>query len=252
MLRGLYTAAAGMLTVTTSTDALAGNLANVNTTGYKANRMNFQTFPEMLINRLDRQEQQAVGSLVNGSQVYRSFISFTPGAVHETGGTLDMAIHGDGFFTVKSPEGKTFYTRAGNFSMDAQGYLITQNGDYVQGAQGNIQINSADQPVMVTQQGTITAKGRTVGQLSVARFQDNQTLERVSDNLYQTTPASRPATGGAGFKVQQGALEESNVNPVMELVNNIQGMRLYEALQKNIHMHNEALGKAVNDVGRYR
>jgi flagellar basal-body rod protein FlgF len=254
MLRGLYTAAAGMLAATTSTDTLASNLANVNTVGFKADKLNFQNFPQMLINKMSNQEQNQIGSIMTGSKVYQSFVNFAPGSIHETGNTFDVALHGDGFFTVKSPtDGKTYYTRAGNFTVDAQGFLTTVNGDYVQGKLGNIQLNLDDAPFAINQQGMITGKNRQIDQLAVAQFTNNQTLAKVSDNLYQATPASKllqGSTAGQNFKIQQGGLEDSNVNPVAELVNNIQGMRLYEALQKNIHMQNDALGKAVNEVGR--
>ncbi len=258
MLRGLYTAAAGMLAATTATDTLASNLANVNTVGFKGDKLNFQNFPQMLINKMTNQEQSQIGSIMTGSQVYQSFVNFAPGAIHETGNTFDLALHGDGFFTVKSAtDGKTYYTRAGNFTVDAQGFLSTVNGDYVQGKLGNIQMNLDNAPFVINPQGVITGNGKQIDQLAVARFADNQTLQKVTDNLYQTTATSQllppTQTGQAlSYKIQQGGLEDSNINPVAELVNNIQGMRLYEALQKNIHMQNDALGKAVNDVGRVK
>lgn len=253
MLRGLYTAAAGMLATTTSVDTLASNLANVNTLGFKGNKLNFQNFPEMLISKMDAEGQTQVGSIMTGSKVYQSFMNFAAGSIHETGNTFDLAIHGDGFFTVKSAkDGKEYYTRAGNFTVNSQGYLTTVNGDYVQGKLGNIQLNLDEAPITITGQGNISGKGRQIDQLVITKFQDNQTLEKVTDNLFQATPASQKISAGPGYHIQQGALEGSNVNPISELVNNIQGMRLYEALQKNIHMHNEALGKAVNDVGRSR
>jgi flagellar basal-body rod protein FlgF len=258
MLKGLYTAAAGMLATSMATDTLAVNLANINTVGYKGSKMNFQTFAEMMINKIDAQGQQPIGSIMTGSKVFESFVNYKPGAVHETGNPFDVALSGDGFFAVKSGDGKPFYTRAGNFTIDGQGFLTTMNGEYVQGKLGNIQLNLDEGPFAISPKGEITGKGRIIDQLQVTRFTDNQSLEKVSDNLYQEGPNSKKmpdptATGApAGFKVLQGALEESNVSPVSELISNIEGLRLYEALQKNIHMHNEALGKAVNDVGRYK
>lgn len=259
MLKGLYTAAAGMLATNMATDTLADNLANINTVGYKGSKMNFQTFAEMLINRIDDQGQNRIGSISNGSKVYGSYVNFQPGAMHETGNSFDLALNGDGFFTVKSPTtGKTFYTRAGNFTIDSQGFVTTLNGEYVQGKLGNIQVNLDEGPFNINPKGEISGKGKTIDQLQITRFTDNQSLDKVSDNLYQETPSSKklpdPTDTGspAGFTVMQGALEESNVSPVSELISNIEGLRLYEALQKNIHMHNEALGKAVNEVGRYK
>jgi flagellar basal-body rod protein FlgG len=230
----------------------------VNTVGYKGSKMNFQTFANMLINRIDNQGQNNVGTISTGSKVYGSYVNFQPGAMQETGNTFDVALNGDGFFTVKDSTGKTFYTRAGNFTIDSQGYLTTMSGEYVQGKLGNIQVNLDDGPYQINSKGELSGKGRLIDQLDVAQFADNQTLDKVSDNLYQATPVSKKLpdptlTGGPlTYKVAQGTLEGSNVNPVAELITNIEGLRLYEALQKNIRMQNDALGKTVNDVGRYK
>ncbi len=257
MLRGLYTAAAGMLSTTIATDTMASNLSNVSTVGFKSNKVNFQTFPEMLINRINQQDQQPIGSIMTGSQVYESFVNFAAGPMQQTGNTFDIALQGDGFFTVKDNRGGTFYTRAGNFTMNEQGFLTTMDGKYVQGKLGNIQLALDGGPFNINAQGNISGRNGVIDQLQVTRFTDNHTLAKVSDNLYETTVNSRKiednATDAAlGYRVFSGSLESSNVNPVAELVNNIQGMRLYEALQKNIHIHNDTLGKAVNDVGRPR
>ena len=252
MLKGIYTAAAGMLATTTAIDTLASNLANVNTVGYKANRLSYQTFPEMMLNKVENNEKTSIGSMVNGSKIYGSYVNFAEGGVQQTGNPLDMAIHGDGFFHVKDANGQSYYTRAGNFTVDSNGYVVTPTGEFLQGKSGNIQLNMANGPVTINSSGGISAKGQNVDQVELTHFQDNQTLQKLSDNLYTTTPASQETTDTKPFSIQQGALEQSNVNPVSELVNNIQGMRLYEALQKNIHMHNDALTKTVNDVGRYK
>ncbi|HEY9686470.1 MAG TPA: flagellar basal-body rod protein FlgF [Coleofasciculaceae cyanobacterium] len=256
MLRGIYTAASGMLSVSMAEDTLANNLANVNTIGFKKNNVNFESFPEMLINRMGKGGQQAIGGLMTGSHIQGSYVSHTPGALRTTGNAFDLAIEGDGFFTVKAPNGKLYYTRAGNFTLDEQGYITTSNGDYLQGELGNIQLNLEDGKVHINSKGELFAGPRLVDRIKIARFADNQALEKVGDAYYQETSASRilppAANQGLGFRVHEGTLEESNVNPISELINNIQGLRLYEALQKNIHIHNETLGKAVNEVGRTR
>lgn len=258
MLRGIYTAAAGMLATQMATDTLANNLANVNTTGFKGSSINFQSFPEMVIQRMSGQGQETVGSLNTGSKVYGTANNFATGAMHETGNTFDMALEGDGFFTVKTAAGQTYYTRAGNFSINDEGYLTTSNGDYVQGELGNIQFKLDQGPFNINTAGEVSAKNHSViDRLKITRFADNKTLEKVSDTYYQPSPITQilpdaPSGGTAGYQVHQGELEMSNVNPISELVNNIQGMRLYEALQKHIHISNETLEKAVNDVGRVK
>lgn len=253
MLKGIYTAAAGMLATNTTVDTLASNLANVNTVGFKANRLSYQTFPEMMLNKLENNEKTAIGSLVNGSKIYGSYVNFAPGGIQQTGNPLDMAIHGDGFFHVKTADGKSLYTRAGNFTVDNSGNLVTPSGEMVQGKSSSIRLNMTDGPFTISSNGTISGKGgQNVDQVALTHFQNTQSLEKLSDNLYQATAATLESTETPKSIIQQGAVEQSNVNPISELVNNIQGMRLYEALQKNIHMHNDALGKTVNEVGRYR
>lgn len=257
MLRGLYTAAAGMMATETVTDTLASNLSNVNTLAYKGSKVNYQTFPEMMIQRINQNKQQEIGSLTTGSKVYETYMSFAPGPIKQTGNTFDMAIQGQGFFTVSKGGGEPYYTRAGNFTINENGFLATMDGALVQGKLGNIQLSQDGGPFTVNPQGEITGRTGVIDQLKIARFKDENTLQKASDNLYKASPNStllpEPLTGQPlGYKINSGSLEESNVNPVAELVNNIQGLRLYEALQKNIHFHNDTLGKAVNEVGRPR
>lgn len=257
MLRGLYTAAAGMMATQTASDTMASNLSNVSTIGFKGNKVNYQTFPEMMINRVSKEGQERVGSIMTGSQIFESYIDFSAGAMQQTGNTFDLAIEGDGFFTVRSKTGTPYYTRAGNFTIDEEGFLTTMHGAYVEGSLGKIQVLLDGGPFSINAQGSISGRNGVIDQIKVARFEDNHTLEKVSENLYQATPGSKKlpepeADTPRGYKVNAGMLEASNINPVSELVNNIQGLRLYEALQKNIHIHNDTLGKAVNDVGRPR
>lgn len=256
MLRGLYTAAAGMLSVQMANDTLATNLSNLSTIGYKSNMVNYQSFPEMLMNRVSKQGNTRVGSIMTGSQIYETFTQYKQGQVTTTGNTFDMAIEGGGFFTVKSSSGQLYYTRAGNFTISEDGFVTTLNGHRVQGELGDIQVNLDDGSFQINQRGELTSKNRFIDRFKIARFVDDQALDKLGDNLYAPSSAARQEpqapNGPLGYKIHQGMLELSNVNPVMELVNNIQGLRLYESLQKNIHMHNETLQKAVNEVGRYR
>ncbi len=252
MLRGIYTAAAGMLATNMSMDTLANNLANVNTVGFKTDKVNFQSFPEMLMQKVSGMGNKTIGSINTGSQLHGTYVNYTEGAAQVTGNPFDVAIQGDGFFAVKAPQGKDiFYTRAGNFTVSGDGYLTTANGMRVQGKNGDIQVNLENGPFKFNEKGALSDKDQVVAELDVTRFTKNQSLEKVTENLYKMSSISQKMPdGSSGYSIQQGALEGSNVNPISELVNNIQGQRLYEALQKNIHLSNETLDKAVNDVGR--
>ena len=254
MLRGLYTAASGMLAQTVATDTLANNLANVSTVGYKNNKVNFQAFPEMLISRMSNQGQQDVGSIMTGSGVRSSVVDFSTGTLRATGNPLDLAMEGDAFFTVRDQKtNETYYTKAGNFTADTQGFLTTLNGDRVQGLNGDIALNLQDGEITISKQGQVATKGGAIDRLKVAHFPNNNVLEKVGDTKFRAVDTQgMNAKAETGFQVLQGTVELSNTNPIGELINNIQGLRLYEALQKNIKVSNDTLQKAVNDVGRYR
>lgn len=257
MIRGLYTAASGMITTLTGNDSVANNIANLNTTGFKRNQMNVQSFPEMLINKMTAGGKKNVGAVSTGSKVVETQIDFEQGAMVETGNTFDLALKGDGFFTLENSRGENLYTRAGNFMVDNQGFLTTSNGEYVIGDLGKVQLSLDQGPFKISKSGTITARDRVVDTLKITRFKENRMLQKAGKTEFMKTDACEelpPAKVGeaTGFEVNQGMLERSNTNAISEMVRSIEGMRLYEALQKNVQMQNQSLGKAVNEVGRFR
>ncbi len=263
MLRGLYTAAAGMKSAEVGMDTLANNMANVNTVGFKKNGVNYQSFPEMMLKRMDAKGMQDIGSVEMGSKVRSTAVDFNQGSLRQTGNTLDLSIQGDGFFTVQDPETEQmYYTRNGEFILDSQGYLTTLDGKLVMSQRDSEQespiiILPGSGDIEITNSGSVAVDGNIIGNIKVAMFDDNRSLEKFQDNLYQTTEASTEkqfnlADEGGNYQLFQGTLELSNVNIVSEMVNNITGMRLYESLQKNIQMQNTTLEKVVNDVGTYR
>jgi len=257
MLRGLYTSASGMLSTQLGMDTLANNLANINTIGYKSMQANYKGFKEMLMSRISQDGNAEVGAISTGNELYQSFCNTQQGPVQTTGNTFDMAIQGPGYFVIHDTAGKTYYTRAGNFTISQDGFLTTLGGARVQGDLGNIQLSLDQGPYVINRKGELYGNGRLIDKIQVVQFDNPQGLQKVGDNIYAATQASKmlpqgtPSPQGAAT-VEQGMLEQSNVNPVLELINNIQGMRLYEALQKNITMQNETLSRAVNDVGKYK
>jgi flagellar basal-body rod protein FlgG len=254
MLRGLYTAASGMMSTITSLDAMSNNLSNIGTNGFKKSQVNFQSFPEMLIKRMSAGETKSIGGLMTGSKLRSTAISFMQGALTPTQNPLDFAIEGDGFFTVKGGDGQNYYTRNGAFTLSPDGRLTTLDGREVQGKNGAIRLEPGEQ-LHLSQTGEIvTSGGRAIDTLAIVRFNDNHSLERIGDSLYKMTPESRiqPLNPGENIKVHQGQIESANVNTITELVNSIAGLRQYEALQKHIQTQNDTLGKVVNEVGRYR
>jgi flagellar basal-body rod protein FlgG len=263
MIRGIYTAAAGMMANMIETDTLADNLANVNTTGFKRRGVTFQTFPEMLLKRVqsgaegsqDSDNAAEVGKLATGSQVRGTVIQFQQGGMIQTGNPVDLALEGDGFFAVSLPNGETAYTRAGNFTLNAAGEITTMEGNPVQGEGGGPITIPAGKTFTVNSEGAVVVDNNPIDKLKITRFENNATLEKLGLTLFKATPASQEIPLGSDKKqtlVHQGMLETSNANAVTEMIHSLAGLRTYETLEKNIKMHNDMLGKAVNEVGRVK
>jgi flagellar basal-body rod protein FlgG len=237
-----------MLAQQTSMDATANNLANVNTTGYKRGRTAFQ---DLLYTKLTPQDAAAQGSQVGvGVRVAGVQTQFEQGALQRTDQPLDVAIQGEGFFEVTRPDGTKGYTRAGNFTTNAQGKLTTADGNAVS-PPVTIPSNASDITITAAGviNGTVAGKSTRLGQLGVVTFQNPYGLSSAGNNLYDVTAASgTPRTGTPGQKgmgsITQGALEMSNVNSVDEMVGMVSTQRAYEAVSKVISASDEMLGQA--------
>lgn len=248
MLKGIYSAAAGMTSELLRNDVIAENLANVSTPGFKSQVPSFQTFGETLINQIHGNTATPLGTVNHGSQVFQTATYFKQGDMMQTGNPLDVAINGEGFFTIKQAgTGNIYYTRAGNFTRDMDGYLTTLNGDRVQGESGDLAIPKQASRIQISRAGQISGDNQVIGQIKVAQFADQNALERQGANSYTST--AKPIVGG-NVNIEQGTLEQSNANVVMEMVNSISAMRSYETMQKTIQMQNQTLERVINDVGR--
>lgn len=242
MERGLFIAATGMLANQLRQDVIANNLANATTAGYKGDRAVQQAFPAMLLQQV--QTGQTIGSLSLGTRVDGVVTDSSQGALRNTGNAYDLAIAGDGFFSVQSRTGVR-YTRDGAFSVDAKGQLVTARGEPVLDKNNRpVTIPPGSDRATVDEQGNVIANGRTIATLAVTVL-DPQSLRKQGDDLYQ----GRPQRGGAQGRVEQGYLEQSNVNSVREMVDLIETMRSFEASQKVTQSLDETLGKAI-EVGR--
>src|SRR4051794_17656135 len=248
MPNGLWTAATGMLAQQTSMDAIANNLANVNTTGFKRGRTAFQ---DLLYQTLTPQQAAKQGSQVGaGTRVAGIQTEFAEGSFQQTGNPLDIAIEGDGFLEVTQANGSKGYTRAGTLSTDANGTLVTVSGDVVT---PRIRIPSNAKDLTISASGVVSAsinnKPTTIGQLKLATFANAAGLSQAGDNLYTPTANSgaarlvNPGTNGAGT-LQQGKLEMSNVNAVDEMVGMVTTQRAYEAVSKVVSAADEMMQMA--------
>lgn len=242
MQRGLYIAATGMLSDVARQDAIASNLANVNTVGYKSDRVVNETFSELFLQNM--KNGRDVGSLNLGTRVSGIVTDFAQGAMRPTQQQLDVAIAGDGFFTVQTPQGLR-YTRDGQFSRDAQGYLVTKTGAPVLNTGGQpIYIGSGDPTI--DGYGRVFANGTLVGALNIATL-DMNSARKMGENFWTADTVTNGLPANSALR--QGFVEASGVNSVKEMIEMIRTLRSYESSQKIITSIDGTLDKAVNSVG---
>lgn len=187
-----------------------------------------------------------IGTLNAGSRVENKVVSFIQGNLKETGKATDLAVRGEGFFTVLV-DGEERYTRDGSFIVDAQGFLATKEGYRVLGERGEIPLGH--DKFDVKPNGEIYKEGELIDRLKLVSFQHPEYLAKTGDNLYRARGEAGPRAGIEG-KVLQGFLEGSNVNAIKEMVNMIAAFRSYEANQRLVTAYDRMLEKAVNEIGR--
>lgn len=349
MIRGLYIAASSAMTEAKRIDVIANNIANVNTTGYKKDLMITESFPEVLISKLNngmpdkdvlRQRSRdggvsvenagglynasagsgffnvqtpegisrsrsirfrvneegylateqgnyilgqkgpintggeqveidgtgrvaaggtvldtlkvsnpvnTIGSLSYGVRSSEVKVNFEQGQVHPTGNSFDMALRGKGFFCIETPEGER-YTRNGEFTKDAEGYLVTSEGYKVMGENGYITVEGKE--MTINEKGEVFKDSEAAGKIKIVDFDDYKLLRKEGGGLIAVEESSDMQPKAAAADVQQGFLESSNVNSVKEMVEMLTMLRSYEANQKVIKIHDELLGKSVNEIAR--
>ncbi|MBW1716978.1 MAG: flagellar hook-basal body protein [Deltaproteobacteria bacterium] len=221
---GIYQAIRGSLIQGRRFDIITNNLANVGTTGFKKDVLTF----DQALQEYERTDLRQ-------------------GNVRLTGNSLDIALEGDGFFKIKTPDGIR-YTRNGNFCLNANGLLVTQNGDPVLGENGPIVIEGDD--IAIDTHGRITADETVVDTLSVAKFAQPERLQKEGLWYCIYNGDEKEIVRPEDVLVKQGYLEESNVMVVEEMSRMIETLRTYESYQKVIQIFDETSHKAINEVGR--
>jgi flagellar basal-body rod protein FlgF len=280
MLRGLYSAASGMISLERRQETLSHNLANVQTPGFKEDDTVLQAFPKMLIQRMQDFGGNAVpagvpqapmqvqlGELANGVYAQERIPNFAQGSIVQTQQPLDMAIDDQdlppqqingrkvkpaAFFAVQLPDGKVGYTRNGKWDLDANGHLVTSEGYLVLGAdQQPIQLAGSvtKENVRISSEGDITlypndpTKNRYAGTIGMVVVNNPFQLRRLGGNIYQANAPVPFVQYGAnpGFTLQQGFVEQSNVDPGQTMTDMIMSVRGYEANQKVISVYDRSL-----------
>jgi flagellar basal-body rod protein FlgG len=240
-MRALYTAATGMMAQELNVEVISNNIANMRTTGFKRQRAEFQDLLYQSLRRVgtstsDQGTILPVGLDIGaGVKVVGTPRIMTQGNVLSTEKTLDVAIRGEGFFRIQTPDGRTAYSRAGSFELDATGRIVTPEGYVVDPV---ITIPQDATSISINQQGVVQVlqTGQTaptdVGQIQLAKFVNKSGLQAIGDNLFLETAASgTPQTGNPGSEgfgtLLQGHLEQANVNPVTEISDLIAAQRAY-------------------------
>lgn len=244
MMRGLYTAATGMQAQQVNIDNISNNLANVQTTAFKQTRVDFQ---DLLYAQSQDPGTEATAGTQTGMGVRAASTQriFNQGSIANTGVKSDVAIQGDGFFQVTTPNGETAYTRDGSFKLDKDGGLVTQSG-YKTGV--TIPKDITDYEIKpngeVWAQALNDTAPKKIGQFKLTRFLNPAGLQAIGGNLYKSTSVCGassmgiPGENGMGV-LAQGHLEKSNINVVVEMMNIVQAQRAYEMAQKGVQAADE-------------
>lgn len=259
-MRALHTAATGMMAQELNVQVISNNIANMRTTGYKRQRAEFQDLLYEHVRRVGTQTSDQGNMLPAGVELGSGVKTvatprlMTQGAITQTGKEYDVAIRGEGFFRIQMPDGRTAYSRDGSFELDAQGRLVTAQGNLVM---PNITIPQNSTGVTINAQGQVSAtpSGTTtptvVGQIELAVFVNKAGLQGIGDNLYLETPSSGPAQTGQPNSenfgnLQQGNLEQANVEAVSEISDLIAAQRAYEMNAKVITATDQMLQATSN------
>ncbi len=239
----LYVGLSRQITLRRELDIAANNLANVDTAGYK-----FETLMKKVDPARPARTAGAPGptKFVLGDALARDF---GQGGLRQTGAPLDIAIEGDAFFSVNTPDGER-YTRDGRFRLDDQGRLVTDAGYAVAGdGGGEILIDAEKGPVLVAQDGTMSQGAERVGKLSVVRFDNRSVLEKTGDNYLRNT-ANIPPAPAPDALVRQGMLENSNVKAVVEVTRLVEISRAYEQIARMMDAEAELSRRSIERMGR--
>jgi flagellar basal-body rod protein FlgG len=245
MLEGLNTAAAGMAAQQQRLDAVANDLANANTTGYKHQRVGFR---DLVYDQTGRSSAQGVRT-GSGAAAVDSGRSFGQGVLQRTDRTLDVAIQGEGFLRIKLADGREALTRDGGLHIDGARSLTTSTGAFVQPAI-KVPAGVSEDQISIGRDGTVLAAGNRIGRLDIVTVRSTAGLLSAGDNAFIATAASGPAIAAPrATVVSQGALESSNTDMSEAMVAMIESQRAYQLTSKAISTADEMMGIA-NQVKR--
>jgi flagellar basal-body rod protein FlgF len=239
MIKGIYDVVTGAIAQEKKLAVIANNLANAQTAGFKAMKLIFEALESDAVVPNESLPTTFVA-------VFDSFTDFAHAASVETGNRTDVAIQGDGFFAVNTPEGIR-YTRNGQFTLDSEKRLVTSDGFPVMGEGGGLNLDGSE--IMIESDGSVFVDRVVAGKLKIVDFKDKRSLQPVGRGFFVNTDPANGETAPERYVVRQGAYEASNVEVVKEMVEMMAALRAYESYSKVIQSVNDMYGKLI-DVAR--
>ncbi len=247
MVKALYSAASGMLGQQLRQEAVANNIANVNTTGYKKAIGAQRGFYQIYLDNLAVAELSSSDIPGGGMLLDATATDFSQGPIEHTGEPLDVALDGPGFFVIEGPNGSNLYTRNGHFTRNENGELVTENGYRVQGEGGAITVTGAS--IVLSDDGRIFVDGSQTGALQVVTFDDPRRLVRVGDTMFAVADDVVPSIVDTP-KMVPGAIETSNTTVAREMFEMLTTLRAFEANMHIVRTVDSALDRTINELGR--
>jgi flagellar basal-body rod protein FlgG len=270
MFRGIYMGTSAMLVQEKMLDVVGNNLANVDTSGFRGRVAVNKSFPEVLMDRVERYAvvDEALNERLGERKFFPYFKGVTPigtismanvmtdttmsterGPIQWTDNPLDVVLGSDGFFVVDDGNGNTFYTRSGHFQRNDQGELVTHEGGFIMGDGGRVTVGEATR-IAIGENGQVYADGEQVAALQVVNFENPTYLLQTGKSLLSETPESGAPEPVENAEVVNGGLERSNVQVVLEMVRMIEANRAFEASGKAVTIQDELSGRLFTSVGR--
>jgi flagellar basal-body rod protein FlgF len=259
MLRGIYIAAGGLSGREQAIDVITNNLANVDTTGYKADKLSSTSFGRMFLSRIsDAPPEASSGTTtppvigpaqLSGGITEAKYVDYSPGSVTFSNNPLDLALEGPGFMKVQDTNRQVFYTRDGAFTISSDRYLVNQGGFQVLDAANRpIQILSPGE-IVIEANGDLSIDGLPAGRIGLAEFTNLNDLQKAGSNLFSAGTGAIE-TAATETLVIQGAVERSNVNAVSALTQLLARFREFEVAARSLEMIDRTLERTVNDLSR--
>ena len=264
MLRGIEAAKAGMMSILEYNDNIAHSLANTNTVAFKQTKVAFKNIQDSVINAMQGKngnldENAQLGTLSQGSAVDGYTIDFSQGVIKDTGRKLDFAINGDGFFKFKMADGTFTYTRNGVMQVQKDGTIMDSEGNILMNNKGIVKVDLLNNnktlidfdKLVVNANGDIYYDKKLSGKIDLYDFNDKTKVVDIGENRFVSTDEiNNPAKIVKNPNMQQGALEMSNANSILTLINSMNAQRAYESINNVMQVNSSTLQKTINSVGK--